>query len=119
MSFENPIALEGGTMMTSLSQIDVRALELDPVVFEPLPSIHDLSPLATAVNLGCGGSGGPSSSRGHGGGDSSGSHHHQASNSYFQQNNHHVGGGLPNAVPFSTKDTQIYAHDWFGKLFNF
>jgi hypothetical protein len=107
-------------MMTSQSQIDVGALKLDPVVVEPLPSFHDLSPFATAVNLGGGGgSGGPSSSRGHGGEDTSGSHHHQSSNSYFQQNNHRVEGGLPNAVPFSTKVTQIYAHDWFGKLFNF
>lgn len=35
----------GSTMMVPISQIDVRALELDPIVFEPLPTVRDLTPL--------------------------------------------------------------------------
>jgi len=102
MSFENPVAIEGGTMMTQLSQIDVRALELDPVVFEPLPSIQDLSPLTVNPYSA---SGTPKTRAG--GcppGDFPHSPLHYASTT-----------GLPSSIPFSNKETNVFAHDWFGK----
>lgn len=49
LSFSNPMTEPGSTMMVPISQIDVRALELDPIVFEPLPTVHDLTPLSTKV----------------------------------------------------------------------
>jgi len=41
ISFTNPIANSSGRV---ISEIDVRALELDPIVFEPLPTLTDLTP---------------------------------------------------------------------------
>lgn len=49
LSFSNPMTEPGSTMMVPISQIDVRALELDPIVFEPLPTVRDLTPLNNKV----------------------------------------------------------------------
>jgi len=82
------------TMMTPLSQIDVRALELDPVVFEPLPTIHDLTPLSNQSNN--------NTPAGQGSmGDGS-------RKSQSQKN-------LPSVIPFASDESDLYARDWFGK----
>lgn len=103
MSFENPVAelgLSSGNAMP-LSQIDVRALELDPVVFEPLPTIHDLSPLSiTHSNSNAVGPAG----RG-GGGDGRAFHEEPLAVK-----------NTPFLVPFATEESELFAHDWFGKL---
>lgn len=71
--------------MVPISQIDVRALELDPIVFEPLPTVHDLTPLPNKTHHG----------------DLRGGH---------------SGKTVIPIVPFSTDDSAVYAHDWFGRL---
>lgn len=42
MSIDNPLSDSGGGV--GLAEMDVRALELDPIVFEPLPTLSDLTP---------------------------------------------------------------------------
>ncbi|ODN06097.1 Serine/threonine-protein kinase LMTK1 [Orchesella cincta] len=86
LSFSNPMTEPGATMMMPISQIDVRALEMDPIVFEPLPTVHDLTPISGKLQ----------SDRG-------------------QPN--HRNAGIP-IVPFSTDDSNVYAHDWFEEPHN-
>lgn len=94
MSFDNPVAelgLRSGSSIP-LSQIDVRALQLDPVVFEPLPTIHDLSPLSTSqVNS-------PEE------GKYNGSRYPPVS--YPIQKSVVI-------TAFANEDSELYAHDWF------
>lgn len=90
MSFSNPMTEPvGSTMMVPISQIDVRALELDPIVFEPLPTVHDLTPISSKI---------PADHRSH-----------------SLPNSHHRTPIIP-IVPFSADDSTVYAHDWFGMI---
>ena len=79
-TFSNPIANSSGGF---ISEIDVRALELDPIVFEPLPTLNDLTPR-------------------HG--------DYAPSNSSM--------GRAGAIVPFTSDESSLFAHDWFGKFKN-
>lgn len=50
LSFENPISPDVGSMITPISQLDVRALELEQIVFEPLPGVSNLTPQGVNVH---------------------------------------------------------------------
>jgi hypothetical protein len=97
MSFDNPVSELGlcsGNAMP-LSQIDVRALEMNPVLFEPLPQIHDLSPLSLS---------------------SGGNNVSEMRSDGRMLPTHPMGNPNSVIIPFATEDSELYAHDWFGKL---
>jgi len=80
VGIDNPLAGSGGSM--GLSEMDVRTLELDPIVFEPLPTLSDLTP------------------------------RRRDEEEHPQQ--HLNGKHLGAIVPFSSPESHVYAHDWFG-----
>ena len=94
--FSNPVAEMGSS---TISPIDVRALEMDPIVFEPLPPLHDLTPVSNSFYNSLPRLDGSSGVR------------HPRHLNIDSQSSQFV-SPLSAVVP--TDEASVYAHDWFG-----